>query len=202
MTKQLESFENLINEEIGKKYKPLLKNDRNYKDNLDYLSSRFDSFFTEKKLWFKAVMDIAETRGTRFYFFMNYYKCDVKLVEIKPTVDQICFVMFGFVKYKDKWNQYSISSNSLYYRWKENIPFVNFPVDSLGDYARDFRLIQMLLPIPEEDGALQLVRYENDKINWIDAGRITWLPSSEKEANRFQKQANDFSIKQADRLER
>ncbi len=198
LAKQVSEVQSKVYEEIAKKYKILSHTNPRYKESIEMLSGRLNYFFDEKKTWFKSVVDLTEAGGTRLYFFMNYYSCGVEK-DKKILPKNACYIAWIFFKYKGKWQYFSTSSSADSYSWKDDRPYVILNLEHVGDFARDHRLLSALLPVPEEDESLQLVRYENEKLSWIDGGRLTWQVSSEKEAKKFQKSINDFTINQANR---
>lgn len=187
LSKSVEDFQGRVREEVDKKYKANVLGKASYRDHMEKVISKYNFLFEEKRLWFKATVEIPEASKARMHLFMNFYNCPANRPK-KLTTENICFVAWVYVKYKEKWERYSISSNVDYYSWKDDVPYVSFNLENLGRFSRENRLLVALLPVPEiEEGFLQVLRYDNEKFQWIDAGRPNWQETNEKDAKAFER---------------
>lgn len=187
LSKSVEDFQARVREEVDKKYKANVLGKASYRDHVEKVISKYNFLFEEKRLWFKTTIEIPEAGKARLHFFVNYYNCPANKPK-KLTTENVCFVTWVYVKYKEKWERYSISSNVDYYSWKDDVPYVSFNLENLGKFSRENRLLLALLPVPEiEEGFLQLLRYDNEKFLWIDVGRPNWQETNEKDAKAFER---------------
>lgn len=192
MAKNIKAFQDKIGLEIKKSFKSILLSDEVHAAKKERLNSKYEAFFEDNKLWYKAEVD--SITGDKLHLFFNYYNCDgdqagKKKNEPRDVVER-CFVMWGFLHYKQNWEQYSVSSNSDYFLWKDDMPYATLEVENLGEYAKETRILKMLVPIPDENDPMYALSYKDGKFQWAKGQSVSWRPVNDKAIKKFMDMVN------------
>lgn len=152
------------------------------------------SFQKTKTHWFKTTISTDGKNKVVSYF--NYYSCsqpsnvdDTRKVATKDA----CFIMWNYALLNEKWVQSSFTSNVGSFLWNGDTPHLAVDIAPLEKLSEQTHILRFFLPIPDEDGKVVFLKYENGKIIWDNSASIDWVPSTQKEAEKFQKEINDLS---------
>ena len=192
LAKDIRDFQDKVSAEIKKTFKSISLKDEKHSAKKDRLNGKYEMFFEENRLWYKA--EVESFTGEKLHLFFNYYNCDVDRGGKKKTeprdVQERCFVMWGFLYYKQNWEQYSISSNSEYFLWKDDMPYAALEIENLGDYAKENGLLKMMVPIPDNNDPMYALSYKEGKFQWSKGQNVNWQPINQKVMMKFQDAVN------------
>lgn len=192
LAKSIRDFQDKVSAEIKKTFKSISLTDEKHSAKKDRLNGKYEMFFEENRLWYKAEVD--SLTGEKLHLFFNYYNCDVdragkKKNEPRDILDR-CFVMWGFLYYKQNWEQYSISSNSEYFLWKDDMPYAALEIENLGDYAKENGLLKMMVPTPDDSDPMYSLNYRDGKFQWTKGQTVNWRPVNDKAIKKFMDMVN------------
>lgn len=205
LTSDIKEFKTKLEQESTKKYDEVKLYERAHIRKKEYLLSKMDYFRSSKKNWYKASFSSPDTGPAKFTFYMNYYNCgkDEGQLELprreRSTLNNSCYVLWGYIYLNGKWDFYSMSSNIDSSVWKDDIPFLPFNMEEMGDLPRETNILKAYVPIADTDGPISFLKYESGKFEWIDAGELRWVVTSSKEAEKFQKIITTEAIKEITR---
>lgn len=190
----LKNFNTALQSEINKNYETAKLQDPANKVKLHYIYSKLVSFQKTKTHWFKTTISTDGKNKVVSYF--NYYSCsqpsnvdDTRKVATKDA----CFIMWNYALLNEKWVQSSFTSNVGSFLWNGDTPHLAVDIAPLEKLSEQTHILRFFLPIPDEDGKVVFLKYENGKIIWDNSASIDWVPSTQKEAEKFQKEINDLS---------
>ncbi|AUN96586.1 hypothetical protein DOM21_18880 [Bacteriovorax stolpii] len=192
LAKNIRDFQDKVSAEIRKTFKTISLSDETQSAKKDRLNGKYEMFFEENRLWYKAEVDVST--GEKLHLFFNYYNCDVdrggkKKNEPRDILER-CFVMWGFLYYKQNWEQYSISSNSDFFLWKDDMPYAALEIENLGDYAKENSLLKMMVPIPDDSDPMYSLNYRDGKFQWTKGQTVNWRPVNDKGIKKFMDMVN------------
>lgn len=193
LSRRIRAFRDQVEDIVEKKHPREVLGSGDYNRGIrESLINKYNNFFSEKKLWYKAVIDL-DIKNSKMYIFMNYYYCDENDKKKKTLkLQDVCFSFSVILKYEEKWSKYSLSSNSHFFSWKDDTPYTSLDLEGLGSFMDENHLLKMIVPIADEDGPLQFLKYEEEKFSWPEAGKIHWVETTEAETNKFKKSAEQL----------
>lgn len=195
LTVDLKNFQNRLQQEAAKKFEEVKIYEKAHIRKKEYLLRKMDYFSLSKKNWYKASFSSPDIGSAKLTFYMNFYKCgksDTSIVlptKEKFTLNNSCFTLWGFIFLNGKWDFYSMSSNLDFSDWKDEIPYLPFKLEELGDLTKETNILKVYVPIADVGGPISFIKYEDGKFEWLDAGELKWVVTNSKEAEKFQKVA-------------
>ena len=194
---QVKNFQNKLIKEIKTRFEELRLTDEQHTLKRNYLTNKYDYLNVQKKPWFKAEIDLD---GEKINLFLNYYPCPSGTKRFnRREYRDVCFVMWTFIFYKQNWEQYSISSNSDLFLWKDESPYITTDIENLGTFSGATNILKIMFPIADLDEPFHILKYIDGVFSWSEGDRVRWTTITEAQARKFQDDVNRYNTTHSDK---
>lgn len=201
VSNKLEKIKDNLYEELNKKFNTIAPDTKELRAsrNNQYLKNSLDYMFMEKKLWYKTAFedDFSQSKMT---FFLKFFDCDKKLQKV-IELNKICYALEVFSFKNDKWSQANISSQVIGLVWYNDIPYAHIDLTEMGEFSKETNSLLAVVPIPDEPRVMEYLKYESGKYYWISGREMRWMPSSQKEINKFRDWVDGYDVKHGEQPE-
>lgn len=193
--------EDVLYEELNKKFKRISPDTKDLRAtrNNEYIKNRLDYMFMEKKLWYKASFEdtFSHSKMTLFFKFLQCNKKPQRGIEL----DKTCYTFEIFSFKNGKWFQANISSQVIGLVWYNDIPYAHIDLTEAGEFSKETNFLVAVVPVPNEPRAMQYLKYESGKYQWIEGREISWTLSSQKEMNKFRDWVDGYDVEHGEQPE-
>jgi hypothetical protein len=207
LTSDIREFQSKLEQEAAKKFDKVKLYERAHIRKKEFILSKMDYFKISKNNWYKASFNSFDTGSAKFTFYMNFYNCGKNNTPTelpskdRSTLNNSCFVLWCYTNLNGKWNFYSVSSNMDFSEWRDDVPYLPFNMEEMGELPKETNILRVYVPIADAGGPISFLKYEGGKFEWIDAGELRWVVTNAKEAEKFQKIATKDARNENDHQE-